>query len=224
MTSGQAWFAAARRTRGEVQTHVDPAQPFTPSNVPLPRAVLIGRDQEIQRADDLVTGQDTNTRIVSLTGVGGVGKTTLALHVAHRCRAVFADGVWFLELASVTQPALVDRVVAETLGAHETAGRSPADAVRAFLRRQNALLVLDNCEHVLEACARLVEVVLDGCPDVRLLTTSREPLFVRGEQQVRLAPLLASPPATEQASSSRSNRPPSSCSSPARETLHLTSN
>jgi predicted ATPase len=80
---------------------------------------------------DLVTAEDTDSRLISLTGVGGVGKTSLALHVAHSCCAVFTDGVWLVEVASVMQPALVDRVVAEALGAYETSGRSAAEAAAA---------------------------------------------------------------------------------------------
>jgi non-specific serine/threonine protein kinase len=182
-----AFVAAARRT--QVRVIADADQRCPPSNAPSPRTILIGRDRELQRVHDLLTAEQTDTRLVSVTGVGGVGKTSLALQVAHSCRAVFTDGVWLVELASVTQPAMVDRVVAEALGAFETSVRSPAEAVRTFLRSKRALLVLDNCEQVLEACARLVEVVLDGCPGVRVLTTSREPLLLRGEQQVRLAPL-----------------------------------
>jgi predicted ATPase/DNA-binding CsgD family transcriptional regulator/transcriptional regulator with XRE-family HTH domain len=185
--------AAARRADVPVATSSAPRQ-LPVSNLPLPRSPLIGRDRELGRVADILTAASGSVRVVSLTGVGGVGKTSLALHVAHRVREAFTDGVWIVELASVTQAALVDRVVAEVLGAQETAGVPPSETVRAFLAPRRALVVLDNCEHVLDACARLTEVVLDGCAGVRLLVTSREPLLVRGEQQVRLAPLTVGLP------------------------------
>ena len=126
---------------------------------------------------------------MTVTGPGGAGKTRLAGQVARRVAARFADGVWLAELAPVRDPALVAAVVAATLGIRDQPGTSSAEAVARVLARQQLLLVLDNCEHVIGAAAALCAGLLLACDDVRVLATSREPLRVAGEARYRLAPL-----------------------------------
>jgi predicted ATPase/DNA-binding CsgD family transcriptional regulator len=128
-------------------------------------------------------------RLVTVTGPGGAGKTRLAGEVAGRVAGRFADGVWLAELAAVRDPALVAAVVAVALGVRDLPGVPAADALGRVLARQQLLLVLDNCEHVIGAAAGLCAGLLAAADDVRVLATSREPLRVAGEARYRLAPL-----------------------------------
>src|SRR5215469_11315967 len=129
------------------------------------------------------------SRLVTVTGPGGAGKTRLAGQVARRVAGRFADGAWLAELAPVRDPALVPAVVAAALGVREQPGLPAAGALARVLARQQLLLVLDNCEHVAGAAAELCAGLLAACDDVRVLATSREPLAVAGEARYRLGPL-----------------------------------
>jgi predicted ATPase/DNA-binding CsgD family transcriptional regulator len=129
-------------------------------------------------------------RLVTVTGPGGSGKTRLAGEVAERVAARFADGVWLAELAHVEDPAGVAAVVAAALGIRDQPGVPAAEVLARVLARQQLLLVLDNCEHVIGAAAALCAVLLPAADDVRMLATSREPLRVAGEARYRLAPLV----------------------------------
>jgi non-specific serine/threonine protein kinase len=140
-------------------------------------------------AVDQVAGLLDEGRLVTLTGPGGVGKTRLAGEVARRVAGRFADGVWLAELAAVADPAQVPAVVAVTLGVREQPGVPAAQALAQVLARQQLLLVLDNCEHVIGAAAELCAGLVAAADDVRILATSREPLRVAGEVSYRLAPL-----------------------------------
>jgi non-specific serine/threonine protein kinase len=128
-------------------------------------------------------------RLVTVTGPGGAGKTRLAGQVANRVAGRFADGVWLAELAPVRDPALVPAVVAAALGVRDQPGVPAAGALARVLARQQLLLVLDNCEHVIGAAAELCAGLLAACDDVRVLAASREPLAVAGEARYRLGPL-----------------------------------
>jgi predicted ATPase/DNA-binding CsgD family transcriptional regulator len=136
-----------------------------------------------------VAGLLAEHRLVTVAGPGGSGKTRLASEVAKRVADRFVDGVWLVELASLQDPALAAAVVAMALGVREQPGESAADALARVLARQQLLLVLDNCEHVIGAAAVLCAGLLSACDDVRILATSREPLAVAGEARYRLAPL-----------------------------------
>jgi predicted ATPase len=136
-----------------------------------------------------VAGLLEQYRLVTVTGPGGVGKTRLAGEVARRVAGRFADGVWLAELAPVRDPAQVAVAVAVALGVREQPGVPAAEALMRVLPRQQLLLVLDNCEHVIGAAAQLCAGLLQACDDVRVLATSREPLRIAGEAAYRLTPL-----------------------------------
>jgi predicted ATPase/DNA-binding CsgD family transcriptional regulator len=136
-----------------------------------------------------VAGLLERHRLVTVTGPGGVGKTRLAGEVARQVAGRFADGVWLAELAPVADPAQVPLAIAAALGVPEQQGVPAAEALARALAQQQLLLVVDNCEHVVEAAARLCASLLTACDDVRVLATSREPLQVTGETRCRLGPL-----------------------------------
>ena len=146
-------------------------------NLPAALTSMIGRESEM--AD--VQARVGVARLLTLTGVGGCGKTRLALEVARAVRNRFPDGVWLVELGPLADPVLVPHSVAAVVGVREKAGQSTVDALATRLRARRLLLVLDNCEHLLDACARLVDGLLRACPDVRVLATSREALGITGE-------------------------------------------
>src|SRR5260370_39440423 len=135
---------------------------------------FIGRESELDEVQAVVKAH----RLVTLTGVGGVGKTRLALEVAARLVDEFPDGVWFFELAAVTDPAAVPDAVAAVLGITQQPGKSVSQSVAAALEGRVRLLVFDNCEHVRDAAADLVEAILSHSATVRVLATSREVLGI----------------------------------------------
>ena len=159
-------------------------------NLPTHATALVGRDREVADLRQLLLSDDG--RLVTLTGVGGCGKTRLALGVASSLIGSFKDGIWLVELAALADPPLVPQAVASVLGVRERSDRSLLDALVAFLARRQVLLVLDNCEHLVKACAELADTLLHGCPGVRLLATSREALHIPGERAWRV-PSLAIP-------------------------------
>jgi predicted ATPase len=128
-----------------------------------------------------VAGLLEQCRLVTVTGPGGSGKTRLAAEVAWRAADRFADGAWLAELAPVQDPGQVSLAVLAALGAREQPGMGAADALARALARQQLLLVIDNCEHVIDAAARLCAELLAACDDLRVLATSREPLAAAGE-------------------------------------------
>src|SRR5579864_2530052 len=146
-------------------------------NLPLRLTSFVGRARELI----LVTELLRSNRLVTLTGPGGVGKTRLALEIADSFIHTYPDGVWFVELASVQDGSLVAQAVAGTLGIREQPGRSYESIVAEALHSRHALLVLDNCEHLLEMCGALTTALLHAAPGVAVLTTSREPLSIAGE-------------------------------------------
>jgi predicted ATPase/DNA-binding NarL/FixJ family response regulator/Tfp pilus assembly protein PilF len=164
-----------------------PSTSLAHHNLPAPGTPLVGRDKDVARLCRLVLQPDR--RLVTLTGVGGSGKTRLALRVASQLVGSFKDGVWLVTLAPVADPVLVPSAVASALGMHEQPDRSLLDGLVAHLSRRQVLLVLDNCEHLVEACAELAAALLQACPNLRMLATSREPLQIADEVAWRVPPL-----------------------------------
>jgi predicted ATPase/DNA-binding CsgD family transcriptional regulator len=148
-----------------------------PHNLPLELSSFVGREKELAEVKRLLE----DNRLLTLTGSGGCGKTRLALAVASELVEGFEDGVWLVELASLADPSLVPQAVASTLGVREQPGRSLSETLSEYLLSKKVLLVLDNCEHLIEACAELAEALLRSCPELRVLATSREALGITGE-------------------------------------------
>ncbi len=166
---------------------LEPIRPshLPPNNLPAPLTRFFGRQAEIALVkESLAAG-----RLVTLTGAGGVGKTRLSLRAAGEILNDFPNGVWFIELAALIDPKLVPQQILLTLGFHEDADNPALEILEYALRRQVILLVMDNCEHLLEKIAPLAEGLLHSCPGLKILATSRQPLGVMGEIIVRVPPL-----------------------------------
>jgi predicted ATPase/class 3 adenylate cyclase len=155
------------------------------TNFPLQRTSFVGREHDTERVRALVD----IARLVTVSGPGGVGKTRLVLHAATSMLTGAGDGVWLIELASVTDGRLVAAAVARALGIDEDPDRPVLDTVVSWLQARRMLLVLDNCEHLVEGCAEFADRVLRTCPQVDIIATSRQPLEVEGEYVYRLSPL-----------------------------------
>ena len=161
------------------------SQGMATTNLPIRQATLIGREEDVRAVEDLLAEHG----LVSIVGAGGIGKTRLALAVALGQRAAFPDGVWWVDLASISDPGMVPNAVAQAAGITCAVERPTVALLVSVLRRSRSLLVLDNCEHLLEAIAQAVDALLRECLGVRILVTSQEPLKVAGEQIYRLGPL-----------------------------------
>src|SRR5437868_5375453 len=148
-------------------------------NLPLQRTHLIGRERDVAAVRQAVLRSEGH--LVTLTGAGGCGKTRLALQVGRELVEAFENGVWWVELAPLADPLLVPQAAARALEVTEQPGRPILDTLLASLQPRQLLLVLDNCEHLVEACARLADHVLTACPHLHILATSREPLRLPGE-------------------------------------------
>jgi predicted ATPase/DNA-binding CsgD family transcriptional regulator len=159
----------------------EPVATQTLNNLPAPVSSFVGRDGELAEVRALVGGW----RLVTLTGTGGAGKTRLALQVAAGLADGAGDGVWFADLAPLGDPDLVAVTVADVLGVRQEPGGSVLDTLVEAVGGRS-LLLLDNCEHVIGACAKLADALLRGCPNLALLATSREPLGIDGERVHRV--------------------------------------
>ncbi|HKD87885.1 MAG TPA: adenylate/guanylate cyclase domain-containing protein [Streptosporangiaceae bacterium] len=164
--------------------------PELPNNLPCLVNAFVGRERELSQVRTLVG----SARLVTLTGAGGSGKTRLALQVAAELLDTTADGVWFIDLAPVTDSARIPAVVAAVLGLPDQCAPDLSDAVTDALGNQDALILLDNCEHLVGAAAKFCEQVIQRCPRVRILATSQELLGIDGERAYRV-PSLSLPPA-----------------------------
>jgi non-specific serine/threonine protein kinase len=164
--------------------------------LPVPLTRLIGRERDIEA----VTARFTQGRMVTLTGSGGVGKTRLSIAVAETMATEFASGVWFVELAALSDPAQVASAVAQTLQVREQPGQRIEETLTQALSSRSLLLVMDNCEHLLGACCGLARELLSGCAGLRVLATSRQALGLVGEWVYRV-PSLETPPPPEPAGS-----------------------
>jgi predicted ATPase/DNA-binding NarL/FixJ family response regulator len=155
------------------------------TNLPAARSSFVGREREMAEIGRGLA----STRLLTLTGAGGSGKTRLALEVARRLVAEYPDGVWLVELAPLSEGALVPKEVAEALGVSERPAQPLTDTLTEVLRDRELLLLVDNCEHLLEATAHLVDSLLDSCPHLSILATSREAIGVEGEARWLVPPL-----------------------------------
>jgi predicted ATPase/DNA-binding SARP family transcriptional activator len=178
------------RAAGRANAPLTGVEPTVQANrrLPCPLTRLIGRQTYV----DEVAGFLQTLRLVTLTGSGGVGKTRLAIAVAEQTAAEYTDGVWFVDLAPLSNPALIAQAVASTLGIHEEPAITLSDTLQRYLQKKSLLLILDNCEHLVEACVILAEALLEAGEGVRILATSREALGIGGESVWRV-PSLAVP-------------------------------
>ena len=181
-----------RRRRAVGSARVQPSAPRPKGrplgNLPLERTSFVGREREVAEIERLLSER----QLLTLCGPGGAGKTRLALAAARKLVEGFQDGVWWVELAPISDPNLVVRAVTQALGVPETPAVPPIEALVDHLEGRKALLILDNCEHLVEACADLADTLLGACPDLKLLATSREPLRVTGETNF-MVPSLSLP-------------------------------
>jgi predicted ATPase len=155
----------------------------TGHNLPAARSSFVGRERELG-----ATKRELETTRL-LTGAGGSGKTRLALEVGRRLASAYPDGVWLGELAPLSEGAFVPKEVAEALGVSDRPAQPLDDTLAEVLRGRELLLLMDNCEHLLEATARLVDGLLDSCPRLRILATSREAIGAEGEVRWLVPPL-----------------------------------
>jgi predicted ATPase/DNA-binding SARP family transcriptional activator len=176
-------------TMVQLKTADLPESTKTPRHyLPLQLNSFIGREWELAEVGRLLA----SSRLVTLTGPGGCGKTRLALQAITAISDTFADGIWFVQLAPLSEAALLPQVVANTLNVHEVENRPPLTLLLNYLRARQLLLVLDNCEHLIEAAAQLADMLLPHCPHLQMLATSREALNIAGEV-VWLVPTLSLP-------------------------------
>lgn len=173
---------SARRARSS-RTAEPEAPP--PHNLPRQLTSFLGRDEVVKDIGELLL----NAPLVSIVGTGGAGKTRTAIAVGMQLLHHFPDGIWFVELASVSDPLLVVQAVGSTLGVQESPRRPLLDSIMSYLSDKRILLVFDNCEHVVNETRRVVGSLLRENPTVSLLATSRESLTIAGERVFRIPPL-----------------------------------
>ena len=162
-------------------------------NLPASSTSFVGREHEIADARRMLS----MTRLLTLTGAGGSGKTRLAVETARGLAGAYQDGVWLTELAALSEPGLVPQAVARALGTSEQPGHPLLGTLTEALRDKELLLVLDSCGHLIQASASLAETLLPSCPRLRILATSREPLAVGGEAISQVGPSPCRRPRTE---------------------------
>ncbi len=174
-------FSSAAKTRTALEALLEKrggrAGAKQKHNIPLDLTSFVGREKEVAEVRQIIA----ENRILTLTGVGGTGKTRLALNAARGLVGTFAGGVWLVELSTILESGQVLRAIAATLDVREKSNTQLLDALIEFINDQPMLLILDNCEHILTACASLAEKLLTACPNLKLLTTSRESLGLPGE-------------------------------------------
>jgi predicted ATPase/DNA-binding SARP family transcriptional activator len=161
-----------------------PQEPARLTNLPAPLTSFIGREKAARIEQFL-----KRSRVVTLVGPGGIGKTRLAVEVGRGLHGAYPDGVWLIELAGLSDGNLIPDAIRVTLGFSEMRSKSGVEAVAAYLQQRSMLIILDNCEHVIEAAAQVVEKLATRCPEVVFLTTSRERLRIPGEQLWEVEPL-----------------------------------
>lgn len=179
----------AAPARSPLMLAAEPIEPALPRhNLPFQPTPFVGRAKELAEVRRLLQEESTY-RLLTLCGPGGIGKSRLSLMVATQMVESFTDGIWLVELAPLASPALVAQSVASVVGAPESPDRPLLTTLTGYLRHKNLLLILDNCEHLITACAELVDALLRNCPQVHLLATSREAFGVAGEVTFVVPPL-----------------------------------
>jgi len=188
---GDARLDIDEATGDRSSSHIRHPRRRTPNNLPVQVTSFVGRKKELAEVRELLV----HSRLVTITGSGGCGKTRLVLQFAEELVTCgdYPDGVWFAELAALADPTLVPESVATPLGVKEQPGELLRDSLIRHLETKTTLLIIDNCEHLLSACAELVDALLHGCPNLRIITSSREGLAIAGEATYRV-PSLPVPP------------------------------
>jgi predicted ATPase/DNA-binding XRE family transcriptional regulator len=180
------WISFARGLSGFPSQYISSKKPIT--NLPAPLTTFIGREKEQLEVIQLIAKH----RLVTLTGSGGVGKTRLSIKVGEQILGNYADGLWLVELAALSDPTLIPQTAVGLFGITAQSNIPFTDLLINFLHAKSALLILDNCEHLLDACAHFSDTLLKSCPLLKILATSREPLGSAGEAIYRV-PSLALP-------------------------------
>ncbi len=175
----------SRSVQRETKESVRTVEEELSNNLPLQLTSFIGREREIGEIKDLLS----KARLVTLTGSGGCGKTRLALEVANHLTDGYSDGIWFIELASISDPVLVPQAITSILGLYAARDDSPISNLIKYFRTKHSLLIFDNCEQIVSGVTGLVEKILSNCPHVNILMTSREILNVPGEVRFRVPSL-----------------------------------
>ncbi|MFP3852949.1 MAG: AfsR/SARP family transcriptional regulator [Anaerolineales bacterium] len=168
------------------------------SNLPVPLGSLVGRQAELTAIKEALS----NHRLVTLTGPGGIGKTRVAIHTASDLVDQYPDGAWWVDLTSINDPDHIDQAVSRAFGLKESRAHSLRESLWKALGPKNALLLIDNCEHVLESCTQLASSLLKHCPNMSILTTSRQPFHLPGERMINILPLSLPDPSSEDLMSS----------------------
>ncbi len=177
-TERETWLQFARGLSGFPERSVDSSSSKPSTNLPAFLTTFIGREKERDEIISLLA----KYRLVTLVGVGGIGKTRLSLRVGEKLLNDYPDGVWFVALDSLSDPALVPSTIAAVFDIREGSSDRPLlERLIYSLHKKTTLLILDNCEHLLDACAQLIETLLTNCPNLKILTTSREILNMEGE-------------------------------------------
>jgi class 3 adenylate cyclase len=190
LRSGRIYQLAHASIRSEFPPILSLSSDKLPNNLPLQLTTFVGREQSLIDLKDLLG----NSRLLTITGSGGAGKSRLMIQFAADMLGDFLDGVWLAELAPLSDPSLVSSTIAGALKLREEPGRPILATITDYLKDRSALLLLDNCEHLLDEASRVAETLVQACPKLRIITTSREALQVTGEQSYRI-PSLGLPPA-----------------------------
>ncbi len=180
------WQAFSNKSMGDAPWRISKDEPLT--NLPSSITSFIGREKEQEEIVNLFS----RNRLVTLAGVGGIGKTRLSLQVGQKVFNDYPNGVWFIPLDSLSDPVLVPQTVAQVFNIRESQNQPVIETLKKVLHQKTALLIMDNCEHLLETCAHLIKALLTYCPNLRILTTSRELLKLEGEAAYYL-PSLSTP-------------------------------
>jgi non-specific serine/threonine protein kinase len=188
--SNQANSTSTSRQLQEGSTLFNPKNEYS-HNLPQPISSFIGRKQDLEKLRELLL--EEKRRLVTLVGMGGIGKTRLALASSWELGDNFAGGIWLVELAPLNNPALIPQTIAEALGLMEQPGQTIMETLSHFLGQRHLLLILDNCEHLVEECSRITNLLLTHSTKLQILSTSREPLNITGEVTYRV-PSLSLPP------------------------------